>query len=155
MSTDSNLRLFIDWLVFGYTCQTRYATFTAGLRFGMDTLRGRTAYALWDFWRRLPLWPNRARYWLADQLARASLALRGGRLYRFGWFDAQFGNAAARQVEDIEMDLLLLTDFSDATSRERYLELSRKVHELGALKGALSYTDLSAPPRETPAISRP
>lgn len=135
-------RDLFDWMVCGYReDHGKHSMFCNGWRFGMETRRGRFVAALLQFATDLPRKPMYYRHRLADKLAWLSISLRQCKLARFGYYEDEFGNEAAKLVDRIAFDLILATDLSDKDAVGRMNQIQDMVGELGALKGAVSWND--------------
>lgn len=138
----TKLNNWFDWIVCGYREKTgTHSMFCGGWRFGMNTLRGRLAAKAFEFVRNVPRQPLYFRHRLADKLAWASISLRQCKLARFGYYEDEFGNEAAKLVDRIAFELIIATDLHDKEAVGRMNQIQDMVGELGSLKGAVSWND--------------
>lgn len=135
-------RDWFDWIICGYRyTKGHHSMFCNGWRFGMDTRRGKLVAGLFQFVTDLPRKPLYWRHRIADKLAWASISLRRGKPARFGYYEDEFGNEAARLADRIGFDLILATALDDADAVSRMNQISEMVGQLADLKGAVSWND--------------
>lgn len=101
----------------------------------MDTRRGRLTGWLLDLWWTLQHLPRDGRWWLADQLMRAAMRLRREAVTIFGYYDDLRGNEAAALIEDLRIDLCVLTAH-DGDDGSKAAELTEKLQRLGSITQA-------------------
>lgn len=135
-------RDFYNWLVGGYYVggSHKAVCLTAGYCLNMDSRRGRATYWLLNLDAAIRRGPRDLRWWLADQLARAAMRLRGDRPRVFGFYDCARGNRAAALIESLHHAMLMKLDHDD------FLEFQDTLNELAQVKGALWFTNREGAP---------
>jgi hypothetical protein len=116
----------------------RHTSFRGPWILNMNTRRGRLTDWLLDLSWTLRHLPRDGRWWLADQLMRAAMRLRREPMTVFGYYDDLRGNEAAALIEDIRIDLCLLTAH-DGDDGSKLQELTEKLTRLGSIAQA-NYT---------------
>lgn len=144
---------FYFWAVCGYSERSRCSTFTRGYRIDRTTRRG--AFVLWllDLDTALRYSPSTFRWWLADQLARAAMRLRGEKVTVFGFYDCARGNRAAALVESIRNQFI--TETRTEELGEQMAELNPKLDELASCCGATWMRNRQPPEQENAGTQRP
>lgn len=113
----------ISRLLFGDGLPSRSMAFWNGWAFNTDTRRGRFGEWMSHQYLSMRLMPQRIRYEIADRLMRAAMRLRGEKPSVFGWYDMAAGNEAARLLDrlDTEFVLLLVPDDYDRMNEMRFV----------------------------------
>lgn len=95
----------------------------------MDSRRGRLIAWVLDLHQATRRSPHTFRWWLADQLSRAAMRIRGEKVSVFGWYDGQRGNRAAIMCDRIHSSLFDI-------SPEKADDAIDDLNELASLSGA-------------------
>lgn len=129
-------RIIYNWLIGGYwpgTITKRGLTIWMGYYFNHDTLRGRFSYWLLNLDCAMRRSPHDLKLWLADQLSRAAMRLRGEKVSVFGFYDYAKGNRAAQLCDAVDFDHCLNWSNDEADMIE---ENRARLQELASLAGA-------------------